>query len=151
MDPDTHFIFGTHPQHGYVAAFASDFPSHLADWYLTRVQFEHVPGEPGLYRLTEPEHDGLRRTRQAAQDLHAQSFAVHVDADVALAAANPLPLLRPNGTAERRRHIARAAAGRSLQHSAAPTTAQASARPIPPKPAYAPTAHLTVHAGGRSR
>ncbi|MDV9194397.1 hypothetical protein [Streptomyces sp. Wh19] len=143
MDPDIHFVFGSHPQHGYVAGFNSSLPSHLADWFLTRVQFEAVPGEPGLYQLIEPEHDGPRRTRQAAQSLRAQGYAVHVDTDIVYAPANPPG--RPNGLAERRKRIAKAASGRSLQRSTAPTTSPPSARPAPPKPTYAPTVHLAGH------
>ncbi|WP_411140975.1 hypothetical protein [Streptomyces sp. x-80] len=151
MDPDTHFVIGTHPQHGYVAAFNSSIPTHLADWFLTRVGFESVPGEPGLYRLTEPEYDGPRRARQAAQALSTQNYAVHVDADVAHAPASPPRSPRPSGVAEHRSRIAQAAAGRSPQLSAAPTTPSPATRPIPPKPTYAPTVHLTASAAGRSR
>lgn len=145
MDPDIHFVFGSHPQHGYVAGFNSSLPAHLADWFLTRVQFEAVPGEPGLYQLTEPEHDGPRRTRQAAQALRAQGYAVHIDTDIAYAPASFPHLVRPNGLTERRRRIAQASTGRSPQRSAAPTTSPPSARPIPPKPTYAPTVHLAGH------
>ncbi|WP_455358359.1 hypothetical protein [Streptomyces sp. SYSU K21746] len=53
MDPGTHFAFGTHKQHGFVAAFTSSMPGHLAHWFLVREQFEPVPGEPGLFRLTD--------------------------------------------------------------------------------------------------
>ena len=79
MDPSSHFVFGTHPQYGFVATATAHTPIHLADWYLTREQFERVPGTPGLYRLTHPEQDGARRTRQAVHDLRAQGFAVYAD------------------------------------------------------------------------
>ncbi|MFJ4572069.1 hypothetical protein ACIP4W_11655 [Streptomyces sp. NPDC088846] len=151
MDPDIHFVFGSHPQHGFVAAFNPSLPAHLADWFLTRVQFEAVPDEPGLYQLTAPEHDGPRRTRQAAQSLRTQGYAVHVDTDIAYAPANPSHPLRPNGLTERRKRIAQAATGRSPQRSAAPTTSPPSARPIPPRPTYAPTVHLAASPAGHGR
>ncbi|MEU2131771.1 hypothetical protein [Streptomyces sp. NPDC018352] len=151
MDPDTHFVFGSHPEHGFVAAFNSSLPAHLADWFLVREQFEAVPDEPGLYRLTDPERDGPRRTRQAAQDLRTQGYAAHVDTDVAYAPTNPSHPARPNGLAERRRRIAQASTGRSPQRSAAPTTSPPSARPIPPRPAYAPTVHLAASPSGHGR
>ncbi|MFE4055221.1 hypothetical protein ACFXP3_02755 [Streptomyces sp. NPDC059096] len=146
MDPRTHFVFGAHPDHGFVASATPSVSGHLAHWYLTREQFEPVSGDPGLFRLTEPDRDGTRRTLQAVQDLRRHGFTVHPD--VALdpaASASPWPPLVPNGLLERRSRLARAAAGRTTQHSTPPTTA------IPPKPSYAPTVHLTGPAGKRSR
>ncbi|MFF4822696.1 hypothetical protein ACWDAO_01750 [Streptomyces sp. NPDC001212] len=151
MDPGTHFVFGTHKDHGFVASATASMPAHLAHWFLVREQFEPVPGKPGLYQLTDPERDGPRRTRQAAQDLHRHGYVVHVDADIALAPANPPRPHRPNGLAERHSRIAQAAASQSSQRRAAPTTSQPPARPIPPKPTYAPTVHPTASATGRSR
>ncbi|WP_236244435.1 hypothetical protein [Streptomyces sp. CC210A] len=153
MDPGTHFAFGTHEQHGFVAAFNSSLPAHLAHWYLVREQFEPVPEQPGLFRLTEPERDGQRRTRQAVHDLRRHGYTVHADValDPALSASPPRPA-RSNGLAERRSRVAQAAAGRSPQRAQPPTTTPPSARPIPPKPTYAPTVHLTASAtAGRSR
>jgi hypothetical protein len=152
LEPGTHFVFGTHKEHGFVASFTSSMPSHLAQWFLLREQFEPVPSEPGLYRLSEPERDGPRRTRQAAHDLRRQGYAVHADIalDPAASASPPRPVL-PNGLLERRSRLAQAAAGRTTQRGTAPTTSPPSARPIPPKPTYAPTVHLTVSGGGRSR
>jgi hypothetical protein len=152
LDPGTHFAFGTHRQHGFVAAFTSSMPAHLAHWFLEREQFEPVPDQPGLFRLTEPERDGPRRTRQAVHDLRRRGYTVQADValDPLVSADRPRPA-RPNGLAERRSRIAQAAAGRSSQRTSAPTTALPSARPIPPKPAYAPTVHLTAGATGRSR
>lgn len=152
MDPGTHFTFGTHEQHGFVAAFTSSMPAHLAHWFLVREQFEPVPGEPGLFRLTEPERDGPRRTRRAVHDLRRHGYVVH--ADVALdpvpRAAPPRPS-RPLGSAERRSRIVQAAARRSPQRSPVPAPPPA-ARPIPPMPAYAPTVHLAgPPSTGRSR
>ncbi|MET8218772.1 hypothetical protein [Streptomyces hirsutus] len=151
MDPGTHFVFGTHNDHGFVVSATASMPAHLAHWFLVREQFEPVPGSPGLYRLTEPERDEPRRTRQAARDLRRHGYAVHVDADVALAPASPPRPHRPNRLAERRSRIARAAAGQSSQRRAAPTASPPPARPIPPKPTYAPTVHLTASATGRSQ
>ncbi|MGW3835127.1 hypothetical protein [Streptomyces microflavus] len=148
MDPDTHFVFGTHQQHGYAAAFAPDFPAHLAHWLLTRLQFEPVPQEPGLYRLSDPQKDGARRTRQAALDLRAQSYAVHVDADVVHAGSAPS---HPNGLAERRARVAHAAATRPPQRGVAPAISAPSIRPVPPRPSYAPTVHLTGSGPARGR
>ena len=151
MDPGTHFAFGTHPQHGYVASGTGNMPSHLAHWFLVREQFEPVPGQPGLFRLAEPERDGPRRARQAVHDLRRQGYAVH--ADVALdPAASPSPSrpVRPNGLTERRSRIV-LAAHRSPQRRSAPTTSTPTARPIPPKPIYAPTVHLPASTTGRAR
>ncbi|MEU0118987.1 hypothetical protein ABZ137_36245 [Streptomyces bobili] len=144
MQPGTHFTFGDHATHGSVASFTSSMPAHLAHWYLEREQFETVPGEPGLYRLSEPERDGPRRTRQG--------FTVQADIrlDPALSAGPPRPV-RPNGLQERRSRLAQAAAGRTTQRTTPPTTSLPSARPIPPKPTYAPTVHLTASGGGWSR
>ena len=129
-------MFGTHPDHGFVACATPTVSRHLADWFLTREQFEPVPGDPGLFRLIEPERDGPRRTRQAVHDLRVHGYAVY--ADVALDPAAPGPAV-PDGRRERRR-LAQAAAG-------APSTRRA----IPPKPAYAPTVHLSASGNGRSR
>ncbi|WP_432112677.1 hypothetical protein [Streptomyces sp. S1] len=148
MAPDTHVVLGTHPQHGYVAA-APNLPTHLADWYLDHLQFEPVAGEPGLYRLTEPDRDGPRRMRQTAQALRRQGYGVHVDADVEHAPDASPPALGTAGLTERRSRVARAAAARSPQYGPAPTTTLPSARPVPPRPAYAPTVHLTAAGRGR--
>ncbi|MFF0793460.1 hypothetical protein [Streptomyces spiralis] len=152
MQPGTHFAFGDHATHGFVVSFTSSMPAHLAHWYLVREQFEPVPDEPGLYRLSEPERDGPRRTRQAVHDLRRQGYTVQADIrlDPSLAAGPPRPV-RPNGLQERRSRLAQAAAGRTTQRSTPPTTSPPSARPIPPKPTYAPTVHLTAPGGGRSR
>ncbi|PZG80268.1 hypothetical protein C1I97_36030 [Streptomyces sp. NTH33] len=151
MDPGTHFVFGTHKDHGFVASATSSIPARLAHWFLVREQFEPVPGKPGLFRLTDPERDGPRRTRQAVQDLRRQGYAVHADVglDPAQTAAPPRPA-RPNGLAERRSRIARAAASLSPQRGPAPSTSPPSARPVPSKP-NASTVHLTASAIGRSR
>ncbi|MBB4984193.1 hypothetical protein GGE06_005139 [Streptomyces sp. SFB5A] len=103
--------------------------------------------------MTEPERDGPRRTRQAVHDLRRHGYTVHADValDPAASASPPRPA-RSNGLAERRNRVAQAAAGRSPQRAQPPTTTLPSARPIPPKPAYAHTVHLTASAAaGRSR
>ncbi|MFD5747450.1 hypothetical protein [Streptomyces sp. NPDC127033] len=90
MDPRTHFVFRAHPEHGFVASATPSVSGHLAHWYLTREQFEPVPDAPELFRLTEPDRDGARRTRQAVHDLRRHGFTL--DADVALdPAASPGP------------------------------------------------------------
>ncbi|MEU0844017.1 hypothetical protein ABZ370_31700 [Streptomyces sp. NPDC005962] len=152
MQPGTHFAFGDHATHGFVASFTSSIPAHLAHWYLEREQFEPVPGELGLYRLSEPERDGPRRTRQAIHDLRRQGYTVQADIrlDPSLAASPRRPV-RPNGLQERRSRLAQAAAGRTAQRATPPTTSPPSARAVPPKPTYAPTVHLTASGGGRSR
>ncbi|MFF4871483.1 hypothetical protein [Streptomyces sp. NPDC000961] len=145
MEPGTHFIFGTHDDHGFVASFASSVPSHLAHWFLVREQFEPVPGEPRLFRLKDPEHDGSRRTRQAVHDLRRMGYAVHADylLDPA-ASADPPHLALPRGLMERRSRVAQAAAARSPQRSPSPATTRPGARLIPQKPDYAPTVHRTA-------
>ncbi|MFD8524100.1 hypothetical protein ACFV2D_29335 [Streptomyces capillispiralis] len=152
MQPGTHFSFGDHKEHGFVASFTSLIPQHLAHWFLEREQFEPVPGEPGLYRLSDPERDGVRRTRQAVHDLRRHGYTVQADIRLnpALSTGPPRPV-RPHGLQERRSRLAQAAAGRTTQRSTTPTTSLPSARPIPPKPTYAPTVHLTAAASGRSR
>ncbi|MET8503150.1 hypothetical protein ABZV60_00695 [Streptomyces sp. NPDC004787] len=152
MQPGTHFAFGTHKDYGFVASFTASMPAHLAHWFLEREQFEPVPGQPRLYRLVEPENDGPRRTRQAVHDLRRQGYTVHADIalDPAASAGPPRPV-RPNGLQERRSRLAQAAAGRTTQRAAPPTTSPPAARPIPPRPTYAPTVHLTAAGGGRSR
>ncbi|MER6424696.1 hypothetical protein [Streptomyces sp. NPDC001137] len=152
MQPGTHFAFGDHATHGFVASFTSSVPAHLAHWYLVREQFEPVPDEPGLYRLSEPERDGPRRTRQAVHDLRRQGYTMQADIclDPSISAGPPRPV-RPNGLQERRSRLAQAAAGRTTQRSTPPTTSPPSARPIPPKPTSAPTVHLAAPGGVRSR
>ncbi|MET7737307.1 hypothetical protein ABZT02_39190 [Streptomyces sp. NPDC005402] len=152
MQPGIHFAFGNHEEHGFVASFTSSLPAHLARWYLEREQFEPIPGEPGLYRLSEPERDGPRRTRQAVHDLRRQGYTVQADIrlDPALSAGPPRPV-RSNGLLKRRSRLARAAAGRTTQRATPPTTSPPAARPIPPKPTYAPTVHLTASGSGRFR
>ncbi|MET8561299.1 hypothetical protein ABZV75_12170 [Streptomyces flaveolus] len=151
MQPGPHFAFGDHATYGFVASFTSSMPAHLAHWYLVREQFEPVPDEPGLYRLSEPERDGPRRARQAVHDLRRQGYTVQADIrlDPSLS-SGPRPV-RPNGLLERRSRLAQAAAGRTTQRSTPPTTSSPSARPISPKPTYAPTVRLTAPGGGRSR
>ncbi|MEU3161213.1 hypothetical protein ACPCAJ_31970 [Streptomyces griseoincarnatus] len=152
MQPGIHFSFGDHKEHGFVASFTSSIPQHLAHWFLEREQFEPVPGEPGLYRLSEPERDGPRRTRQAVHDLRRRGYTVQADIRLNSAdTASPPRPVRPNGLQERRSRLAQAAVGRTTQRALLPTTSPPSARPIPPKPTYAPTVHLTAAAGGRSR
>ncbi|MEU5626241.1 hypothetical protein [Streptomyces tendae] len=152
MQPGTHFSFGDHKEHGFVASFTSSIPQHLAHWFLEREQFEPVPGEPGLYRLSEPERDGPRRTRQAVHDLRRRGYIVQADIrlDPALSTGPRRPVRR-HGLQERRSRLAQAASGRTTQRSTPPTASPPSARPVLPEPTYAPTVHLTVAAGGRSR
>ncbi|WSQ12905.1 hypothetical protein OG604_36915 [Streptomyces sp. NBC_01231] len=85
----------------------------MADWFLVREQFEPVPFSPGLYRLTEPEHDGLRRTRQAVHDLRALGYQVQADSalDPALT-PRPVPPTAGHDLTERRSRIVQAAAAR---------------------------------------
>ncbi|MFG2564648.1 hypothetical protein ACGFR6_04320 [Streptomyces sp. NPDC048567] len=150
MHPDTHFAFGVHEAHGFVASFTASMPAHLAHWYLKREQFEPVAGEPGLFRLSEPERDGPRRTRQAVNDLRGHGYTVQADfrLDPAFSTAAPRPI-RPNGLTERRSRLAQAAAVTTTQRP--PTTSAPGTRPVPPKPSYAPTVHLTASNGGRAR
>ncbi|QNT91919.1 hypothetical protein HEP81_01590 [Streptomyces griseofuscus] len=152
MQPGTHFAFGDHEEHGFVASFTASMPAHLAHWFLEREQFEPVPATPGLYRLSEPERDGVRRTRQAVHDLRRHGYTVQADIrlDPALS-AGPAHPARLNGLRERRSRLAQAAAGRTTQRLAPPTTSPPAGRPIPPKPTSAPTVHLTAVTGGRPR
>ena len=106
-----HFRFRTDPEHGYIATAAPSFTPHLAEWLLVREQFEPVPFSPGLYRLTEPDRDGMRRTRQAVHDLRTLGYAVQADSTLDTGPAPaPAPPTAGNDRAERRSRIARAAA-----------------------------------------
>ncbi|WP_327731458.1 hypothetical protein OG250_43260 [Streptomyces sp. NBC_00487] len=103
---------------------------------LVREQFEPVPFSPGLYRLTEPNRDGLRRTRQAIHDLRNLGYRVRDDSALDPTASNDL--------AERRSRIARAAAVRPSR-----ITALANAASHGPPPAAAGKAPAAGQ--GRSR
>lgn len=151
MAPSHQFVFGTHPDHGFVAAASPELTPHLADWFLTRIQFEPVPGDPGLYRLTDPDQQGRRRSRQAVHALRRHGYTVHADIslDPAQSAGPPTPAL-PNGLSERRSRIAQAA-GRPSQQRPVPTTRAPSVRPLPSGPGYTPTVRLRSPTTGRSR
>jgi hypothetical protein len=137
LQPTSHFTFGTHPQHGLVAAALSPaVPAHLVHRLLTRSQFEPVPGTPGLFRLTEPERDGPRRARQAIHGLRRAGYTVHADYTL-----GTVPADREPTRTERRSRLAQAAARRSPQHRTLPTIWLPPVPPIPPRPAYAPTVH----------
>ncbi|MGW1194510.1 hypothetical protein ACWD4B_01425 [Streptomyces sp. NPDC002536] len=143
-----HFHFGTHPEHGFVATATATMPEQLAHWFLTREQFEPVPERPGMYRLTNPDQDGMRRTRQAVHDLRRHGYAVQADYSLD-PALTPGPAHNPiaaHAHTERRSRIAHAAAARSPQRGPALTTSPG-ARPIPPQPTYAPTVGMTPSAG----
>ncbi|MFD9327796.1 hypothetical protein [Streptomyces sp. NPDC060065] len=105
-----------------MAAATANIPAHLADWLLVREQFEPIPETPGLYRLTHPQQDGVRRTRQAVLDLRRHGYEVQADypLDPALTAGPPQPAVR-NKLMERRNPAAQAAATRSPQRLTAPT------------------------------
>ncbi|MGY1495725.1 hypothetical protein ACW4TU_03615 [Streptomyces sp. QTS52] len=116
----------THPEHGFVATADASFTPHLADWYLVREQFEPVPFSPGLYRLTEPERDGLRRTLQAVHDLRSLGYRVQADSTLEpdRASAPPRPTTS-NDLAVRRSRIAQAAAIRPSRITALAASASA--------------------------
>ncbi|MFE9601577.1 hypothetical protein [Streptomyces hokutonensis] len=135
-----HFRFTSHPEHGYVAEADPRIPGHLADWLLTREQFEPIPGASGRYRLTHTHHDGPRRTRQAAQDLRRLGYQVHTAATLTRTPGSPQPGVN-NGLLEGRARIAQAAATRSPQSPAAPATSLPEVMPQ--------TAAVAV--GGRAR
>ncbi|MGW2721076.1 hypothetical protein [Streptomyces sp. NPDC001492] len=132
-----------------MAAAHPNIPAHLAHWYLEREQFEPVPHAPGLYRLTNPEQDGLRRARQAVHDLrvalHHHGYTVGADyaLDPALTSPPAPPEVR-NRIVERRHRIAQAAATRSPQRATAPAAA-----PGPSLPSAVPAAGRPQSAGSR--
>ncbi|MFJ9789409.1 hypothetical protein [Streptomyces globosus] len=112
-----HFHFGLHAEHGVVARPTTAITSHLAAWYLEREQFEPVPGQADLFRLTQPDHDLRRRARQTVHDLRRQGFTVHADLSLDPAeTAPPNAPARANSAAQRLARIARAAAARPPQH-----------------------------------
>nr|WP_244452110.1 hypothetical protein [Streptomyces seoulensis] len=147
-----HFHFGTHPDHGFVAKPTADITPHLADWFLVRLQFQPVPETPGLYRLTDPGQDGLRRARQAVLDLRRQGYGVRGDyaLDPSLTPGEPQAVL-PTRQSERRVRLAEAAAARTTQRGTAPTTAAASARTVPPRTASVRASLPSPADRGRSR
>ncbi|WP_043267083.1 hypothetical protein [Streptomyces sp. CT34] len=152
MHLSDHFRFGTHPEHGFVATTAN-IPTHLAHWFLVREQFVPVLATPGLYRLTNPDQDGMRRTRQAVHDLRSYGYAVQADYSLD-PVVTPGPPHNPiavhghgDGHTERRSRIAQAAAARSPQRGPALTTSPG-ARAIPPRPSYSPTVGVTQSTGG---
>ncbi|QPP05180.1 hypothetical protein G4Z16_00875 [Streptomyces bathyalis] len=114
MDPP-HFHFGFHAEYDFVAKATTNISPHLAEWYLTREQFQQLPGTPGLYRLRVPEQDGRRRAQQAVKDLRAHGFTVHTDLALDPAARQPVMLT------ERRNRRAEASSVRSPQQSPALT------------------------------
>ncbi|NEB01973.1 hypothetical protein G3I78_23305 [Streptomyces sp. SID13726] len=125
-----------------MAEIGSQITGHLADWLLTREQFEPIPDSPGHYRLLQPAYDGLRRARQAAQDLRRLGYQVHTDATLTPGRSPGPPQLGVyNGLLESRVRVAQAAATRSPQHLAAPAS---------PLPTGVPQA-TAVPAGGRAR
>ncbi|MEU3188425.1 hypothetical protein ABZ707_30160 [Streptomyces sp. NPDC006923] len=114
-------------------------PAYLAEWFLVREQFERVPGNTaGLYRLTNPETDGPRRTRQAVLDLRKIGF--HVQADLSL---------DPARTTDHRARIAGAAAARSPQRGPDLTSTPLAARLESPEPAHVPPGRATRPGGHR--
>ncbi|MER5885861.1 hypothetical protein ABT160_18665 [Streptomyces sp. NPDC001941] len=88
-----HFRFGAHPRYGFVAYASPGVAPHLARWFMSREQFEPVPGTPGLFRLRDPDWDGVRRTRAAVCALRVHRFEVRadpvLDPDVPTGAAGP--------------------------------------------------------------
>ncbi|MEI5100912.1 hypothetical protein RB200_23220 [Streptomyces sp. PmtG] len=145
-----HFRFAVHPEYGFVAAPTATVTPHLAEWFLTREQFEPIPDLPGVYRITQPEQDGQRRTRQAVQDLRRHGFSVQADysLDPALTPEPARPYVR-NGLLERRQRIAQSAASASPQR--APALSTAPARPSA-QPAAVPIAGRAPGVGpGRGR
>ncbi|MFD9069107.1 hypothetical protein [Streptomyces lasiicapitis] len=150
MPLSDHFRFGAHPDHGFAAAATANIPAHLADWFLVREQFEPVPDIPGLYRLSNPEQDGIRRTRQAVHDLRRQGYEVQADysLDPGHSTGPPQSAVR-NGLPDRRNYIAQAAATRSPQQRTAPA---ATLPELLPQPGAVPVGGRTQAAGkGRSR
>ncbi|MGK4906433.1 hypothetical protein [Streptomyces albus] len=115
--------------------------AHLADWYLTRETFEQVPDRPGFYRLTAPERNGLRRVRQAVQDLRSLGFSVRADYSLEPGTSGPhrQATFTRNGPDARRSRIAYAARRPSnATASLSPTTRNVLSAPAQPAPSPAP-------------
>lgn len=111
---------------------------HRAHWYLSREGFELVPGASRLYRLTDPDREGQRRTRQAVSDLRACGFAVHADFILDPQAASALG--SPERSALQQRRRAAAASARSPQRTSSIRTAAVTpARPSDAAPAAVPS------------
>ncbi|GCD41862.1 hypothetical protein [Streptomyces paromomycinus] len=137
-----HVRFAIDSQYGFVAAPTDRFPDHLAHWYLVREQFVPVLEAPGLYRLTHPHRDGLRRTRQAVHDLRRR-WTVHAD-DVLDAA----PHTAPSALTAQRSQAARAAAASSPQYDRSLESPPLGAA-VPSPPSRAPRAAAPRRGRGR--
>ncbi|MFE4664539.1 hypothetical protein ACFRI7_11765 [Streptomyces sp. NPDC056716] len=106
-------------------------PIHIADWYLVRLQFEPVPEQPGLYRLTNPEQDPVRRARQTVHDLRTQGFTVQADYTLD-PAPEPAPTRHDRPDHSHRTRLAQAATARPPQLRTAPDPGPAyPATPVP--------------------
>ncbi|MEU5833030.1 hypothetical protein ABZ820_04970 [Streptomyces diacarni] len=118
--------------------------AHLADWYLTRLDFEPVPHQPGLYRLTRPEYDAQRRAGQAVSSLRALGFAVQ--ADYALEPAQePARTGRADTQCVSRSRVARAAAARSPHTTGCGPPRPRTGPTTSPPPGRPPTPRHTRH------
>ena len=135
------FRFTAHPEHGYVAEGGPQIPSYLADWFLTREQFERLPGASA--GTCSPSQNA---TDSATPAKPSTTYAVSATASPLSPSAPPRPL-RDQRMYERRSRLARAAARSSPRSGPTPAASAPSVRPNPP--AYAPADHLP--GVGRSR
>ncbi|WP_432063492.1 hypothetical protein [Streptomyces sp. S1] len=78
QEPLPDVVVGHHPDYGIVAANPKDLPA--STWMLERLDFHPVPGEPALYALADPQHDGAGRAARAVTLLRNADLRVDVDA-----------------------------------------------------------------------
>ncbi|MDH6145497.1 hypothetical protein P3T35_007552 [Kitasatospora sp. GP30] len=72
---------GHHPNHGIVASLPTQ--SAPAQWFLERLDFQQLPGNPGLFTLTDQHREPHQRAAWAAKLLTGAGY--RVDTDMALA------------------------------------------------------------------
>lgn len=146
-----HFLFGIHDEHGFVASFTSGIPAHIGAWYLTREQFEPVPDTPGLFRLVEPDRDGVRRARQAVKDLRRVGYQVRAEHALEPAGSGTSGQALVEERSRYRTRLAQAAAGRSPQIAAARAVPVAATRPLPAQSSHRPVIEPATPAARRNR
>jgi hypothetical protein len=146
-----HFLFAAHAEHGFVASFTATIPAHLAAWYLTREQFEPLPDAPGLFRLVDPDRDGVRRTRQAVKDLRHLGYRVHADHTLEPVSSDTSGQARVEERSRRRARIAQAAAIRSPQNTAPHAVPVPAARPFTASPSHQPAVETAAPRVRKSR
>lgn len=109
MHSDPHILIGRHPDLGVMAINRHN--NAVIDHVLRRVGFEPAVGRRQLYTLTEPDHDPMRRARQAVKSLRNGPYEVATDAEFEPGTTPPRPSqeqARHHAEADRQAHAATA-------------------------------------------